>query len=210
VTREPILLCGAGGHAKACIDVIEQEGRFEVIGLVGKEDEVGGSILGYPVLGTDSDLAIFIKRSPNALVSIGQIKTPESRKRLFNLLKQSGYNLPKVISPRAYVSDHATVGPGSIVFHGAIVNAGAVVGSNCIINSQALVEHDAIVKEHCHISTGAIINGAAHIGAGTFIGSGSVIRERINIGDQCVIGMGQHVSVDCNDVAQVPRFRESS
>ena len=28
MSKLPILLIGAGGHARACIDVIEQEGRF--------------------------------------------------------------------------------------------------------------------------------------------------------------------------------------
>src|SRR5450631_674181 len=56
VSRVPILLAGAGGHARACIDVIEQEGRFVVGGLVGLSDEVGGRLLGYPVIGTDEDL----------------------------------------------------------------------------------------------------------------------------------------------------------
>lgn len=30
MTREPILLVGTGGHSRACIDEIEQEGRFGI------------------------------------------------------------------------------------------------------------------------------------------------------------------------------------
>ena len=30
-----LLLIGAGGHAKSCVDVIEQENEFQIIGLVG-------------------------------------------------------------------------------------------------------------------------------------------------------------------------------
>jgi hypothetical protein len=36
-----LLLIGAGGHAKSCIDVIEQENKFKIIGLVGSPNEVG-------------------------------------------------------------------------------------------------------------------------------------------------------------------------
>ena len=35
---DDILLIGSGGHARACIDVIEQEGRFRIGGLVEKKD----------------------------------------------------------------------------------------------------------------------------------------------------------------------------
>jgi sugar O-acyltransferase (sialic acid O-acetyltransferase NeuD family) len=208
VTLEPILLVGAGGHAKVCIDVIEQEGRFKIIGLVGQADEVGCSLLGYPVLGTDEDLSELISQSPNALVSIGQIKTPEHRMRLYKLLEKNGFNLPKVISPRAYVSTHATVGAGTIVFHGAVINSGAVVGENCIINSLALIEHDVMINDHCHISTGAIINGSAHIGAGVFVGSQSTVRDGITIGEQCFIGMGQQIIVNCEAESRIPQAKE--
>jgi len=102
-----------------------------------------------------------------------------------------------IVSPRAHVSKHAKVGAGTIVMHGAVVNAGAVVGRNCIINSQALVEHDAVIADHCHVATAAAINSGVHIGAGTFIGSNSSVRQCINIGERCLIGMGQRVLADC-------------
>ena len=197
MSKAPILLVGAGGHARACIDVIEQEGRFAVAGLVGLPHEVGTRMLGYPVLGTDADLPALLGDYAHALVSVGQIKTPEPRMRLFDLLEQSGYALPVIVSPRAYVSRHATVGAGTIVMHGAVVNAGAVVGRNCIINSQSLVEHDAVIADHCHIATAAAINSGVRIGAGTFIGSNSSVRQCINIGERCLIGMGQRVLADC-------------
>ena len=200
----PILLVGAGGHARACIDVIEQEGRFAVAGLMGLPHEVGTRMLGYPVLGTDADLQVLLDDCAHALVSVGQIKTPGPRMRLFDLLEQSGYVLPAIVSPRAYVSPHATLGAGTIVMHGAVVNAGAVVGRNCIINSQSLVEHDAVISDHCHIATVVAINSGVHIGAGTFIGSNSSVRQRINIGEHCLIGMGQRVLADCEAGTWMP------
>lgn len=204
MTKEPILLLGAGGHARVCIDVLEREGRFAVAGLVGLPEEVGTRILGYPVLGTDADLPTLLGDYTHALITVGQIKTPEPRMRLFDLLEQGGCALPVVVSPRAYVSAHATLGAGTIVMHGAVVNAGAVVGRNCIINSQSLVEHDAVIADHCHIATAAAINSGVHIGVGTFIGSNSSVRQCINIGERCLIGMGQRVLADCAAGTHVP------
>ena len=81
--QELILLVGAGGHARACIDVIEQEERFTVKGLVGLSHEIGSKILGYPVLGTDEDIPALLKDCKNILIATGQIENPESRIRLF-------------------------------------------------------------------------------------------------------------------------------
>jgi len=53
-----IILIGGGGHCKSSIDVIEQEGRFDIAGVVEQPGNTeGGSILGYPILGTDDDLS---------------------------------------------------------------------------------------------------------------------------------------------------------
>jgi sugar O-acyltransferase (sialic acid O-acetyltransferase NeuD family) len=204
VSHEPILIVGAGGHARACIDVIEQEERFAIKGLVGLAKEVGVRILDYPVLGTDEDLPALLSDCTNALITVGQIKTPEPRVRLFSLLQKYGCASPVIVSPRAYVSPHAKLGAGTIVMHGAVINAGAVVGKNCIINSQSLVEHDVVIEDHCHIATAAKINGRVHICKGTFIGSNSSVRQCINIGERCVIGMGQQVLADCETGVCMP------
>jgi sugar O-acyltransferase (sialic acid O-acetyltransferase NeuD family) len=205
VAENSILLIGAGGHARACIDVIEQDGRFSVFGLTGLSAEIGQNVLGYPVLGTDVDLPQFLIEAPNALITVGQIKSAELRKRLYRDLLAAGFAMPAIVSPRGYVSPHAEVGNGTIVMHGAVVNAGAKVGANCILNSQSLVEHDAIVGDHCHISTGAAINSGVHVGAETFIGSNCSVRQGLRIGARCLIGMGQRILSDCEDGVQIPR-----
>lgn len=204
MSATPILLVGAGGHARACIDVIEQEGRYVVAGLVGQPHEVGGRVLGYRVLGTDADLPALVVEYRAALVAIGQIKTPQLRMRLFAVLDAAGCALPIIVSPRGYASRHATLGAGTIVMHGAVVNAGAAVGRNCIVNSQALIEHDAVVADHCHVATNASINSGVRIGAGTFIGSGTIVRQGLTLGENCVIGMDQRVLKDCADGTRIP------
>lgn len=204
MSKAGLLLLGAGGHARACIDVIEQEGRFTVAGLVGLPAEKGTDVLGYPVLGADADLPELLAQFEHALVTVGQIKTPELRIRLFGIAEEHGLTLPAVISPLAYVSRHARIGDGTVVLHGAVVNAGASVGRNCIVNSQALIEHDAEIDDHCHIATAAAVNSGVHVGAGTFIGSGTCVRQAIRIGERCVIGMGQCVLADCEPGTRMP------
>ena len=199
-----ILLVGAGGHARACIDVVEQEGRFSIAGLIGTRDEVGSAILGYSVRGDDEAIASLATEFGAAIVAVGQIKSPEVRIRLFELLTTTRCELPVIVSPRAYVSRHATLGEGTIVMHGAIVNAAAKVGRNCIINSQALIEHDSIIEDHCHIATGAKINSGVRVGVATFVGSNSSVRQGLVIGEGCVIGMGQRVLTNCAAATQLP------
>jgi sugar O-acyltransferase (sialic acid O-acetyltransferase NeuD family) len=189
VSNPGIILIGAGGHAKSCIDVIEQEDKFQIMGLVGSPHEVGAHVLGYEVLGTDDALSEFLNMTQHALVVVGHIETNDLRSNLFFKISNIGFLSPVVISPLAYVSPHAVVGKGTVVMHRATINAGARIGDNCIINSHALIEHDVVVEDHCHIATSAIINGGSTVGKSSFVGSGSTIRESITIGHNCSIGM---------------------
>ena len=50
--KNKLVLIGAGGHARSCIDVIEQEGKYEICGLVGLSQEVGScNIVPDPLFG---------------------------------------------------------------------------------------------------------------------------------------------------------------
>ena len=185
-----ILLIGAGGHTRSCIDVLEGENQFKIAGLIEKGESISNEILGCPVIGTDDDLKVLRKQYKNALITIGQIKSPKIRIKLYQLLKELDFTLPVIVSSQAYVSKHAQIGEGSIIMHGVIINANAKIGNNCIINNRALIEHDAVIGDHCHIATGAIINGEVSVGNETFIGSGAVTKQAISIGENCVIGAG--------------------
>jgi len=189
-----IILIGGGGHCKSVIDVIEQEGEFEIAGIADKPDLLKTKILGYTVIGTDADLPELAKQYRYALISVGQIKSPALRIKLFDLALQAGFLLPTIISPRAYVSQHAKIGHGSVIMHGALVNANAKIGKNCIINSKALIEHDVIIEDHCHISTASIINGEVVVKEGSFIGSNSTTKESIIIQEHSFIKAGSIVS----------------
>ena len=189
-----ILLIGGGGHCRSVIDVIEQECRFEIIGIVDKPELLGSNVLGYSVIGNDSDLDSLAKKYQYALITAGQIKSPSLRMKLFNLAIKAGFKLPNIISPNAYVSKHSSIGNGVVVMHNAIVNASASVGDNCIINSKALIEHDCVISKHCHISTNATINGGVTLKSGCFVGSGATTRELITISENSFIKAGSLVA----------------
>jgi sugar O-acyltransferase (sialic acid O-acetyltransferase NeuD family) len=189
-----ILLIGGGGHCKSVIDVIEQGDEFQIIGIVDKPKLLGTKVLGYPIIGNDSDLANLAKRYHYALITVGQIKSPLLRIKLFNLAVEVGFVLPSVISPNAYVSRHTTIGDGVVIMHDALINAGSMISDNCIINSKALIEHDCLISKHCHISTNATINGGVTVESGSFVGSGVITKELITISKNNFIKAGSLVT----------------
>ncbi len=195
--KQPIVLIGGGGHCKACIDVIETADVFTIAGIVDSKDKLGSILLGYKFFATDDDLHTLSKSYRNFLITVGQIKSPTIRETLSRKISELGGSLPSVISPKAHVSMHASIGRGTIVMHNAVINAGAKVGEGCIINTGALIEHDVVVGSFSHISTGVCINGGAAVGEGCFIGSNSTLKEGVILGGSVVVGAHSLVLSSC-------------
>lgn len=176
-----LILIGGGGHCKSCIDVINAEGKYHIEGILDAQEKLGEKVLDYNVIGSDSDIELYIKKGCSFLITIGQIDNAQRRKDIFATLMRLNANLATIRSPNAIIAPNVKVGIGTIVLHGSIINTSAIVGENCIINSHSLVEHDTYVGDHCHISTGAILNGNVYVGDNSFIGSGSVVVQGANI-----------------------------
>ena len=189
-----IILIGAGGHCNSCIDVIEQEGKFRILGIITKEEEKKSLVMGYPVLGDDTNIESISQKGVYALVCVGQIKSSLVRDTIFNKLLKLNIKIPLIISPHSYVSKHSKVDIGSIIMHGVIVNSNVKIGRNTIINSLSLIEHDVNIGSNVHIATGSRINGGVKIGSGTFVGSGSIVFQKIEIGKNCLIPAGSIVN----------------
>ena len=188
---KPLMLIGGGGHCRSVIEAAASAG-LEIRGILDTADKVGENILGYPVLGTDTDIPAMADQA-DFIVTVGHIKDSSVRKKLAGMVKLAGGTLGTVVASTAHVSRHARIGAGTVVLHGAIVNAGAVVGENNIINTLANIEHDAETGDFCHISTGAMVNGGCRIGQDVFLGSQSVLLNGTDIPDGCVVAAGSFV-----------------
>ena len=184
----PLILIGGGGHCKSVIDAAESQGR-QILGILDVPEEVGNDVLAYKVIGTDDDIPQYVGRA-EFLITVGFIKNPDIRIKLFNKVKDAGGRFATIIASTAHVSRYAHIGEGTVILHHAVVNADATVGTNCIINTFANIEHDATIGDNTHISTGTMVNGACKVGARVFIGSQSVLSNGISVDDDIIIGAG--------------------
>lgn len=189
--RRPLILVGGGGHCKSVIEAAESAG-YSILGVLDMPDEVGKQILSTKVIGTDDDIPSYVDKA-EFVVTVGFIKDPTIRIKLYNKIKEAGGKLATIVASTAYVSKHATLGEGTVVLHQAFVNAGTRIGSNVILNTATNIEHDAEIGDHCHISTGTMVNGECKVGERCFIGSQSVLANCITVGDDIIVGAGSFV-----------------
>lgn len=190
--KRPLILIGGGGHCKSVIEVAESAG-YEIKGILDMPDEVGKEVLpGHKVIGTDDEIPQYVEKC-DFIITVGFIKNPTLRIKLYNKVKAAGGRLATIIASTAHVSKYAELGEGTVIMHHAFVNAGAKIGDNCIINTFVNIEHDAEVGNQCHISTGTMVNGECKIGENCFIGSQSVCANCIEIASDIIVGAGSVV-----------------
>lgn len=194
--NKPLIFLGGGGHCKSVLETAESAG-YQIMGVLDMPEEVGKEILSTKVIGTDDHIPQYVDKA-EFVITVGFIKNPAIRIKLYNRVKEAGGKLATIIASTAYVSKYATIGEGTVVMHHAFVNAGAKVGCNVILNTFTNVEHDAIIGDQCHISTGTMVNGECVVGERCFIGSQSVLANGITIGDDIIVGAGSLIRKSIN------------
>ncbi len=195
MTGAPVLVIGAGGHAKVVIDALRLSQRT-IAGLLDPALPPGTQIEGCEVLGGDD----VVERSGREEVvlanGIGGTKSTEGRDAVYRLFRTKGYRFATVVHPSAVLSRSAALGEGAQVMAGCIVQPGARVGANSIVNTHASVDHDCRIGESVHIAPGVTLSGSVEIGDCSHIGTGAVVIQGVIIGRNSLVAAGAVVYRD--------------
>jgi UDP-perosamine 4-acetyltransferase len=201
-TSSPLLLVGAGGHAKVVIELFRAVADHEIVGLIDLNLNLkGASVLGVPILGTDVDLPRLRREGiKHAFVGIG---SNQRRLQMGRHLTQLGFEIVNAISPAAIISVSARLGRGIAVMAGVVINADVRIDDFAVINTRASVDHDCWIGEGAHVAPGSTIAGNVKIGRLAFVGAGATAIPGTNIGENAVVGAGACVIRDVPTAARV-------
>lgn len=195
--QKPLILVGGGGHCKSVLEAAESAG-YSILGVLDMPEEVGKEILSTKVIGTDDDIPAYVDKA-EFVITVGFIKNPAIRIKLYNKIKDAGGKLATVIASTAYVSKYAEIGEGTVVLHQAFVNAGSKVGKNVILNTMTDVDHDAAIGDFTHLSAGVLVAGEAKVGDRCFCGIGSTIQHTRIVTSDVILGAGTLVVKDISE-----------
>ena len=194
-----IVIVGAGGHAKVCIELLHAMQRPLAFCIGGDESE--DFCLDVPVLRGDAHLARLRDEGfDEAFIAIG---SNALRQKLAGQARALGFRLVNAISPKACVSPTARLGQGIAVMVGAVINASATLADMVIINTLASVDHDGDIGEAAHIGPHCALAGNVKLGERSFLGVGSKVIPGIEIGGDVVAGAGSVIVANVQEGARI-------
>ena len=201
-----IFIYGAGGHAKAVMEMVRAVGAFRIAGIVDDNAALRGtSVLGIPVLGTREILPeLYAQGLRLAANGVGGIINIGIRMKLFELLAGHGFAFPTLCHPRASIEASAQIFEGVQVFANAYVGSSTILQEKCMINTGAIISHDCVIGSFAHIAPGALLAGQVQVGERALVGMGVTTAIGIKIGAGARIGNGAILLADVPERAIVP------
>jgi sugar O-acyltransferase (sialic acid O-acetyltransferase NeuD family) len=188
---DEIILIGGGGHAKVVIDILEERGDYNILGIIAKNKGDGIGIGGYQILGNDNDLQeLFNKGVKFAAMGVGGYTNNTLRKRIYEDLKRIGFQVISAIHPTASISRTVLMGEGNVVFSGVVIGPYVRLGNNIIVATGSTIDHDSVLKDHSLISAGVTVGAETQIEEGALLALGSKIISGITICKGALIGAG--------------------
>ena len=185
--NKPIIIIGAGGHAKVIADILLKNGE-QLLGFL--DDAAVGMVYGgYEVLGKVADCTQYADKA-RFIIGIGNNAVR------CHIAEQYALDWATAVHPSAQIALGVTLGEGTVVMANAVLGSDAVVGRHCIVNTASVVEHDVALGDFVHLSSAVTLCGAVTVGDNTFIDAGVTVLRGTKIGADRVIDIGSVVAED--------------
>jgi sugar O-acyltransferase (sialic acid O-acetyltransferase NeuD family) len=189
-----LVLFGGGNQAHYTIDIIEKENKYNIIGIIDSVHEVGSDRFGYKIIGRQEKLTELIKEYN---IEVGLISIGDNWSRYHvrnNIIDQvPDFEFVNAIHPSVIIGNNVKLGSGIVAMAGCIFNPRSVIGDFTFFATGAQVEHDNNIHDFSSISAGSITGGFVTLGKFSAITLGVTVLDRINIGENTVVGAGSLV-----------------
>lgn len=191
---ENIVLIGGGNQAHYTIDIIEKEGKYNIIGIIDSIHDIGSDRFGYKIIGRQENLPELIKKYKihGGVISIGDNWI---RNNVFLQVSSLApdFKFVNAIHPSVIIGNNVVLGKGIVAMAGCVFNPKSIIGDFTFFATGAQVEHDCVISDFASISAGSITGGYVKLGKHSALTLGVTVLDRLEIGENTVVGAGSLV-----------------
>ncbi|HWQ62070.1 MAG TPA: acetyltransferase [Negativicutes bacterium] len=200
--QHPVIVLGAGGHAKVLVDTLQRLSA-DIVALVDVAHGGPHAVLGVPVVSGEETVLRYNPEEIRLVNGIGSVGSTRKRAGVFQRFHDQGYHFATVVHPAAVVAGEVTLAEGVQIMAGAVVQPGCTIGADTIVNTGATIDHDCRIGAHVHIAPGATLSGGVVADDGVHIGAGATVIQGVRLGADSIVGAGAAVLKDVAVAATV-------
>ena len=202
MTKQKIIIVGAGGHARVIFDLLNQQ-KIDIHAIIDPSRDIDYLSKNFPNSKYFKHDDEILNDDPSEIMLInglGSIPNDGSkRKKVFYKFSEKGFKFLSIVSEQAIISPSVKLSEGAQVMSGAIIQSGVFIGLNSIVNTGAVVDHDCIIGDHTHIAPGAVLSGKVTTGESVHIGTNASVIQSVKLGSFVVVGAGSSVTRNLED-----------
>ena len=102
-TSKPIIILGAGGHAKVVADALIQA-KYDILGFITPDKNHVDEIFGLPILGNDNEIDAYSTEEVLLVNGIGLLPHQNLRFIVADKMRKKGFKFVKVIHASSTIS----------------------------------------------------------------------------------------------------------
>ena len=193
--EKPVIICGAGGHARVIADSLIRSNR-NVLGFIAPDAVEGEVISSLQMLGDDSYLDKYSADEILLANGIGSLPGEDGRSKFALKMRDNGYRFTTVVHSSAIIAEDVKLEEGVQIMAGSVIQNNVSIGTDTIINTGALIDHDCNIERDCHIAPGVVCSGGVFIDQGVHLGTGSKVIQNISLGKNSIIAAGSIIYKD--------------
>lgn len=124
---------------------------------------------------------------------------PQLRNKLVQKVRDTGFNLAKIVHPTAQIASTAQIMGGCVIRQNAVISVNTVLDENVWVQRDVIMGHDIQIGQNSFIAAGCFIAGHTVVGNNCFLGPHSCVKDSLRIGNNAVVVMGAVVLKDIAD-----------
>lgn len=186
-----IVIVGLGETAALAHEYFMHDSDYRVVAFAADEDFIDKEeFRGLPIIGLSKITNIFPCDKFNLFIAISSGKLNRNRTKLYNRLKNIGYDFVSYVSSKAFVWHNSIIGENCFILENNTVQPFVEIGNNVILWSGNHIGHQTVIGDNCFISSHCVISGFCKIGENSFIGVNCTIEDNVTIAADNFIGAG--------------------
>ena len=185
-----VIIFGIQDFAQLAYYYLQNDSEHKVVAFSVNEKYLpeNKTLYGLPVIPFEKVETFFSTKEYKFFAPLSPSKMNRTREKVFNAVKQKGYNLISYISSKATIFNNR-IGENCFILEDNTLQPFTDIGNNCVLWSGNHIGHHGKIHDHVMFTSHVVLSGHCIVNSYSFFGVNSTIRDGLIIAEGSLIAM---------------------